>query len=405
MTEKFSIDEIPNGNFDEEATNVASRKRAKALNSADGKERDLVDLGGSASSSSTGSQSTPEITAGSEEAAIKLLSEQMYALGYHPVILIGSSNSGKTSLLLSLFAAVTTRVELQATVHLNNNIISANSPYGNYLRRSSHDFFQSKLTNFIEGRAAAQTKVPLPFFIPVDFTASSGETVKIAFMEGNGEWFQPQRTEDGSIFSAKLNSAVEQFVKGFSGGMSFVYLLPFTQRESGQSDGYSMDEDLAKKNAGLAIKGVIDQYRDIREGNTSQDRHLLLVTKWDAKFDPRNLSGDKLYDTLSETIDDVKEYLDSNVNYRSAVVAFQGLADVKAKNVRNYCAGRIKGRDIDWPHRDHDFYEAINQFPIELWRWIYSGAYGVDQTDPFPKIKGRHPIIEFFVDIVSKLVG
>ena len=80
----------------------------------------------------------------SEQAAIKLLAEQMNERGYHPVILFGSSNSAKTSMLLSLFAAATTQVELQVGVHLNESIISANSTYGEYLRNSSRNFFQSQ---------------------------------------------------------------------------------------------------------------------------------------------------------------------------------------------------------------------------------------------------------------------
>lgn len=341
----------------------------------------------------------------SEAATIKLMAEQMSELGYHPVILFGSSNSGKTSMLLSLFAAVQTRVELQTAVHLNNNIVSANSTYGSYLRKSSQDFFQSKLTNFIEGRGAQLTKVDLPFFIPIDFTSSAGETVKIAFMEGNGEWFQPRRSDDGSITSANLNPAIELFIKNFGAGISFIHLLPYTQKGTGQADGYSVTEDLAKKDAGLAIKNVIDQYRDVREGQTSEDRHMLLVTKWDARFTPGNPNGDRLYDVLTETVDDVKYYLENNSNYKTAVVSFQGLSDIKVKNVRNYCAGRMSGLEVNWPHSDHDFYEPINRFPVELWKWIYSGAYGIENTNPFPKEKEPFIVIRVINDLLKKIIG
>ena len=341
----------------------------------------------------------------SEQAAIKLLAEQMNERGYHPVILFGSSNSGKTSMLLSLFAAATTQVELQVGVHLNDSIISANSTYGEYLRNSSRNFFQSQLTNFIEGKAAQNTLIKFPFFVPIDFTSSNGETVKIAFMEGNGEWFQPKRGEDGSIFTANLNPAIELFIRSFQSGISFIYVLPFTQRESGQSDGYSLDEDISRKDAGLAIKGVIEQYRDVRAGKTSDDRHMMLVTKWDARFDPRNVEGDDLQDVLQQSVDEVKVYLENNAHYRTAVVAFQSLADVKIKNVRNYCSGRIRGKAIDWPTRDHDNYEAINSFPIELWKWVYSGACGVEQTNPFPQLKERNILVSALKKLMNKVVG
>jgi len=341
----------------------------------------------------------------SEQAAIKLLAEQMNERGYHPVILFGSSNSGKTSMLLSLFAAATTQVELQVGVHLNDSIISANSTYGEYLRNSSRNFFQSQLTNFIEGKAAQNTLIKFPFFVPIDFTSSNGETVKIAFMEGNGEWFQPKRGEDGSIFTSDLNPAIELFIQSFQSGISFIYVLPFTQRESGQSDGYSLDEDISRRDAGLAIKGVIEQYRDVRGGKTSDDRHMMLVTKWDARYDPRNVEGDDLHDVLKQSVDDVKVYLENNAHYRTAVVAFQSIADVKVKNVRNYCSGRIRGKAIDWPTRDHDHYESINSFPVELWKWLYSGACGIEQSNPFPKVKERNIFASVLQKLMNKVVG
>lgn len=343
--------------------------------------------------------------ANTDEDSIKLLAEQMLDAGYHPVLLFGSSNSGKTSMLLSLMAAVTTRVDLNATAQLRNNLISGDSSYGKFFRDEARDFVESKLTNFIEGRASANTTVALPYFVPIDFSPANRDVVNIAFMEGNGEWYQPERSQEGSVTSASLNHGVETFMRHFQSSISFIYLLPYTQKESGSSDGYSVSEDLAKKNAGLGIKNVIDQYRSIREGKTHDDRHMLLVTKWDARFDPSSAANESLSEILDESVDEVKYYLENNASYQAAAVAFQGLSNVKNKAVRNYCSGRMRGQSIDWPSKESDYYDSISRFPIELWRWLYSGAAGIEKSDPFPELKENKSLLRIVNGLLSKLIG
>jgi|688.fasta_scaffold60380_2 hypothetical protein len=341
----------------------------------------------------------------SERGAVAMLANQLHELGYHPVILFGSSNSGKTSILLSLLAAARTRVEFQTSIRLCDNIISGTSAYGQFLQNESRKFFESKVTNFILGTSAVQTKVNLPFFIPIEFTASNGDTVNIAFMEANGEWFQPRRDNEGSIFAAKNNASIETFMREFSGGMSFIYLLPFTQREIGSADGYSTAEDQAVTDAGLAIQGVIDQYTGIRDGIASQDRHLLLVTKWDARSNSRDPASETLASVLAEPVEEVKSYLENHDKYRPAVVSFRGIRNFKTKNVRNYCAGRMRGREVDWPGKEHDYFDSISQFPVSLWTWIYRGAYNSEDASPFPPPKKLHPGFVFIKKLISTLVG
>lgn len=340
-----------------------------------------------------------------DEESIKLLAEQMFESGYHPVLLFGNSNSGKTSMLLSLMAAVTTRVDLNATAQLRNNLLSADSNYGQFFRTEAQDFVESKLTNFIEGRSSENTTVALPYFVPIDFSPANKDGVSIAFMEGNGEWYQPERTQEGYVISASLNRGVETFMRHFQSGISFIYLLPYTQKESGQTDGYSVAEDLAKKNAGLGIKNVIDQYRSIREGRTQDDRHMLLVTKWDARFDPSNPANETLAEILDEGVDEVKYYLENNVSYQAAAVAFQGLSDVKNKAVRNYCSGRMRGKTIDWPSKENDYFDPISRFPVELWRWLYSGALGMEKSDPFPNLEKNNSFVRAVRNLLSKVIG
>jgi hypothetical protein len=340
-----------------------------------------------------------------EREAVSMLANQLHELGYHPVVLFGSSNSGKTSILLSLFAAARTRVEFQTNIRLCDNIISGTSAYGQFLQNESRRFFESKVTNFTLGTAAVQTKVNLPFFIPIEFTASNGETVNIAFMEANGEWFQPRRDNDGSIFAAKMNASIETFMREFSGSMSFIYLLPYTQREMGSADGYSTAEDQAVTDAGLAIQGVIDQYTGIRDGIASQDRHLLLVTKWDARSNSRDPSSESLASVLAEPVEEVKFYLENHNKYRPGVVSFRGIKNFKTKSVRNYCAGRMRGREVDWPTKEHDYFEIISQFPVSLWTWIYRGACKSEDASPFPLPKELHPGLVFIKKLISTLVG
>src|SRR5207302_3790995 len=76
------------------------------------------------------------------------------AAAYHPVVLFGNANSGKTSLLLSLFALLRTEPSLATGLELGDPIIATDSLFGRYLYDQAEAFFGKKTQDFIEGRAS-----------------------------------------------------------------------------------------------------------------------------------------------------------------------------------------------------------------------------------------------------------
>jgi hypothetical protein len=151
------------------------------------------------------------------------------------------------------------------------------------------------------------------------------------------------------------------------------------------TDGRDLEE------ASIAIRGALDEYRNIRP-DTQNDRHLLLVTKWDA-----------------HTIDHVSkvEILEhpeeaeqiARLRYEQAISAFQALPlrpDQKQFNA--YCAGMIAGDKLSMPKRGEPLRDAILSYPKHLWDWLYRTSLiqlGEHATSPFPEPPKPNIFIRF----------
>jgi hypothetical protein len=315
------------------------------------------------------------------------LAEHMLEAGYQPVVIFGNAASGKTSLLLSLFATLRTEARLEAALFPGPVVMDTSRPYGRYIAEQASQFFGLKTQQFIEGVASPKTNIELPFFIPVCFRPAQGPEVRFAFMESNGEWYRPDRNTVG--YYPPLRKQIAEFLAHFSAGVIFIHLIPYTQkRVHGADDGSTNDAKLLRE-AQDAIAGALQAY-DRSPRDKSNDYHILLVSKWDAHKGEGDYL-DSLYDDPVELEDFVAG------RYPDALNIYKRLGLNSAQIALNgYSAGQISDQDVvrlvTGERRD-----AYLRYPVGLWRWLYQNALAVAGepiTDPFPPEKSAGPLAE-----------
>lgn len=300
------------------------------------------------------------------------LASALHEGGYHPVILFGTNASGKTSLLLSLLSTLMSEPQLETGLALCDPILGTESRIGRGLHEEARQLFDVKTQAFIEGEKIPATRLPLPFFIPVEVRPSGKMPMRFAFLESNGEWYRPARKK-GSVASGEklyepLREELEDFIASFQGAITFIYLTPYTQLEV-YSDKETNADNEEVLNASLAISGVLRAYDRIRAVQRENDRHLMLVTKWDA-HSARDVNR-------AEGIEEDRAALTDFCarKYNRALADFQLLKLAPEQRQLNaYCSGIINERGLLQQRHDDDVRDVIRRYPIRLWSWLYGNA-------------------------------
>src|SRR5689334_20229327 len=79
------------------------------------------------------------------------LARVMQDEGYHPVVLFGTNNSGKTSLLMSLFATIASEPVLDTGLFLCDPILGSRTELSRQLHKEAEHSFHIKTQAFIAG--------------------------------------------------------------------------------------------------------------------------------------------------------------------------------------------------------------------------------------------------------------
>lgn len=321
------------------------------------------------------------------------------AAGCFPVILFGSRFTGKTTLLLSLLAAIKTEPRLRTGLMLGDPLLDINSLVGKEQYEIAEEIFGQKTQQFIEGVKPTATFVKRPFFIPIDFQPYGKPDTKFAFMESNGEWYMPDRTS--AKFFRPLQKHIEDFIRCYQGPITFIHVLPFTQNASTTLSAAEKVKDVELiQEASLAISGALQAYERVRidKGN---DNHLLLVTKWDA----RERAGLSKKDSLNGTTEEVSEFVEAN--YSQAYAAFEGMKLRKdQKYIASYCSGLMNEANVLVLRRSNDLRLDVLSYPVNLWKWFYGNALsaaGLPKQDPFPSPEPLG-LLERFFNWLNKLL-
>lgn len=167
----------------------------------------------------------------------------------------------------------------------------------------------------------------------------------------------------------------------------------YTQRAVYSAAAEKVSDAAEIQDASLAISGALQAYEKIRI-NKQNDRHLMLVTKWDA-HSPPNVSK---YEVLTDTSDDVARF--ANENYAQALTTFRGIGLHDAQMFLNsYCAGLMNEMGVLVLKQSSELRSAVINYPVKLWEWLYRGALEANDqfiVDPFPAPPPRPPWQDFF---------
>lgn len=340
------------------------------------------------SAASRGSQPAPDYDPGQADAdeVANLganLARALQAGGYHPVILFGTNFSGKTSLLLSLFSTLMSEPRLETGMVLCDPVLGSGSGIGRKLHDEAVRLFDVGTQAFIAGEPTPKTNVALPFFVPVEVRPAGKPVQRFAFLESNGEWYRPLRGKNQRLSELErlfpgLRSETETFIRNFQGGISFIYLTPFTQRFA-YADQDSVHDADEISSASLAISGVLRAYDSIRANHRASDRHLMLVTKWDAQ----SARATDRAEGIQEDRAALSEFC--TLNYGQALTAFQGLnVDPHQRQLNAYCSGIINEHGLLQLKHGDDVRTVVMNYPIRLWNWLYQNGLQAAGEAPVP---------------------
>jgi hypothetical protein len=332
------------------------------------------------------------------------MASQLFKFNYHPVVIFGGPASGKTSFITSMLASLKLSADWQLSAQLNDPVIPIDTGFGTTQREESVRLFFQTVQRFIEGQAASQTSAKLaPIFLPLTIRSGTlSQSLNIAFMESAGEFYRPD--PNSPEYFAKLRPDTDSFIRNFEGGISFVYVLPYTQLDV-RAVGVDRSADPARlREAEAAVVGIIEAYQKIRV-NKSRDSHLLLLSKWDAHFDFKKQEQElEMSEILIDTYDDVFYFL--NETYPQALAALNSLQVQPFQRLStNYCAGLITGRHISPITKDIETRNAIREHQKKVWKWIWRNSVNdpLVAVDPFPKGKSANSFKRLIDDILKKL--
>lgn len=311
------------------------------------------------------SQATPDQSAA---AVGRLIAEQMESHEYHPVVIFGSANAGKSVLLGSLFSYLQIDAHAAIGIQLGEPFLPNTDDFGRKSYELAETFFYRDVQEFLNGTAHAATASPFPFFIPIRIIPKNKPEIKIAFMESRGEWYKPE-PDSGRYFpimKAEINSVLTHYQRG----ISFIHIAPYTQTKTWAE---GIDDPGVEKteinNANLALVGAFNAYEKTRAFK-EEDSHLFLMTKWDAH--QRNNGHSSLENTLTNVDPQDFEAILKKL-YLKGYTSFNNInIDIKQKSQMQYCAGIMSGREII--QANEDVREILKRYPQTLWNWLYANA-------------------------------
>jgi len=324
--------------------------------------------------------------------------EQISLSGRHPVLLFGTAESGKSTLLISLINSMAQN-DKHINISLGDRIFSRGDPEAERHYQRAIEFYQRYSKEFAAGSQLPTTNVEKPFFIPIDIRPANGPTARFAFLEGKGDWINPIPGDSGAMFQ-ELKPEIIDLLKHFSAVASVIYVAPFS---IGEAITGSTDE------SDTGLNGAIIKYEESRS-LPERDSHLFVLAKWDTfappdKNDPlfSHVEGDEVAALLAE------RFPQSWARFRNLPLR----PNSGRRFFMQYAAGHITGGIVRRP--PPRYREVFDRYPRSVWNWLYTnavealaeGGKGPEQTPPplFPEalpVKPPRPtIIERILALLS----
>lgn len=285
------------------------------------------------------------------------LAQNLERTNRHPVLIFGSSGSGKSSLILSFIR--TLQASRTVDIEFGEPVLDRAHPKSAEKHSEATRFYDWQ--TYLMDRGEPAHRSGLPFFVPIDVKPRNSRLppVKFAFLDGRGEDYQPDENPEANLYKP-LFEEIRNLLQTFSYGITIICVAPYSI-----SDGH--DRDTRDSNFGLL--GAMRGYRELRKLRRN-DFHLFLLTKWDQRAPP--LDPQEQFDRVYPG--DVDTVLQER--YRQSWGDFQALPlEGEAKDRRAFMQ-YSSGYYVDgYPHPPPDsFVRSFEHYPRTILNWLYGNA-------------------------------
>ena len=283
---------------------------------------------------------------------------------FHPVLIFGTQSTGKTVMLLSLINFAINKAGNMINVAFGERDPVFPPDFRGFppdpmdavaLHENARELFNNMVNEFGKGRLPGTTQVRAPFFVPITLTVDvrrrGQEDFNLAFLESMGEWYTMELKSRYKEFQPVL----AEVLKRLNSPLSAIFVAPI-EAEAAQS--------LSIEDSYRCLVNCMNEYRGLRLNGGRHDNLLLLITKWDAAYQP---AAANFAEAKSET---VLRAVTANGN--DVWQSFRGPAFEAARSFTPYTAAWI---DDDKRIISPGDYEVVfDRFNKTIWNWLYGNV-------------------------------
>jgi hypothetical protein len=265
----------------------------------------------------------------------------------HPILIFGATFSGKTMMILSLLHYATRNSRADMRIWLGDPVFPPNFPFADERYRDAEQVYNLLTIEYARGERPPATQKIAPFFIPINIEVR-GETHKLAFLEGNGEWYE---RDDYSFRPFKQEIA--GVLSGLAAPVSVIFVAPAWDERGRGKLNFSHE----------CLAHCVEQYERTRLAR-DRDNLLLLLSKWDGSHSPGRADGHFSDASVADVLAEIEPW-------RFIWQQFGNL-NGPARALTPFSAGAINESGVFF--RERKYQGVFDKFNLTVWNWIYGNV-------------------------------
>jgi hypothetical protein len=325
---------------------------------------------------------TDDLAAVEEANALEIVANNILRGGHHLVVLVGDTQSGKSSTIASL--ASISQFDVKVRFELDESVFPTDTNAGQILLRNATIVFKGLIDNWLNKQATERTDF-FAYFLPFKIRVGEGSSwVKLVFFDAQGEYQRRQDMPKVNLLATRPLAIpprdppfppILNYLLGIE--TKSISLLLHARADRAQIAVISTSSSATYD---TTIASRLNAYKAARIG-TPRDRLLLLLTQWDRALDNGIVNAE--FETPS--IDRINESL----RLYPATLSEVRNVDCKSKSLLQYSSGHFdaEGRYAQVEKSDPR-HVVLARYRKTLLNWLYEGA-GVEP--PFPGLLPDKP--------------
>jgi hypothetical protein len=288
----------------------------------------------------------------------------------HPILIFGTVRSGKTLLILSLLHYAKQDSNADMRIRLGEPVFPPEFPHAAERYRDAEQFYNNLTIEYARGERPPSTQKVVPFFVPVNIEAK-GKTYKLAFLEGNGEWY-----ERDDISFRQFKQEIVAILSGLAAPVSIIFVAP---TRDDQKPGDRNFRDFSH----ICLANCVEQYeqhRLVRDG----DNLLLLLTKWDVLQNPGRADSRFSDPSASDILTEIEAW--------HFIWQQFGNLNGPARAVTPYSAGWINEKGLFV--REPKLQPIFNKFNRTVWNWLFGNVTAANSLERPPVRENLYTDVE-----------